>query len=114
MSTSPHIESTLTHKILPCSLQPLPLQFSIAAIKIAAKNQALLLTASGAPLHGFSLLPHTPVAALVVKVYLPVEQLNPGEAGVQTPTLLPLQPAACPLLQWGGKHLWWGPTPSLP
>jgi hypothetical protein len=45
-----------------------------------------------------------------------VEQLNPGEAGVLTPTLHPLQPAACPLplLQWGGKHLWWRPTPSLP
>ena len=113
MPISPHIESTLSHIILPCSLQPLPLQFSIAAIKIAAKNQAVLSTAPGAPLHGFSLLPHTHMGALVVKVYHPVQQLNPGGAGVLTPTLHPLQPTAFPLVQWGGKHPL-VPTPSLP
>jgi hypothetical protein len=89
MPTSPHIESTLRHIISLCSLQLLPLQFSIAVIKIAAKNQAVLSTAPGAPL----------------QVYHPVEQLNPGGVGVLTPTLHPLQPAACSLLQWGGKHL---------
>ena len=85
MPASPPIESTLSHIILPCSLQPLPPQFSIAAIKIVAKNKAVLSIATGAPLlHGFSMLPHTPMGALVVKVYCPVEQLNPGGAGVLT------------------------------
>ena len=85
MSTSPQIEieSTLSHIILPCSLQPLLPQFSIAAIRIVAKNKAVLSLAPVAPLHGFSLLPHTPVEALVVvKVYCPVEQLDPGGAEV--------------------------------
>jgi hypothetical protein len=113
MPTSPHIESTLSLIILPCSLKPLPLQFSIAAIKIVAKNKAVLSIATGAPLHVFSMLPHTPMGALVVKVYCPVEQLNPGGVGVLTPTRHPHQLAACPLLQWGEKHLL-GPTPSLP
>ncbi len=113
MSTSPHIESTLSHIISTCSLQPLPPQFSIAAIKIVAKNEAVLSIATGAPLHGFSMLPHTPVGALVVKVYCPVEQLNPGGAGVVTPTRHPLHPADCLLVQSIGKHLQ-EPTPSLP
>ncbi len=113
MPTLHHIESTLSHIILPCSLQPLPLQFSIAAIKIVPKNKAVLSIATGAPLHGFSMQPHAPMGALVVKVFCPVEQLNPGGAGVLTPTGHTLQPAACPLLQWGGKHLR-EPTPSLP
>jgi hypothetical protein len=84
MPTSHHIESTLSHIILPCSLQPLPLQFLIAAIKIMAKNKAVLSIAIGAPLHGFIMLPHTPMGALVVKVFCPVEQLNPGGACVTT------------------------------
>jgi hypothetical protein len=42
MLTSCDLESTLSHIILPCSLQPLPLQFSIAPIKIVAKNKAVL------------------------------------------------------------------------
>jgi hypothetical protein len=54
MPTSCDLESTLSHIISPCSLQPLPLQFSIATIKIAAKNKAVLSIATGAPLHGFS------------------------------------------------------------
>jgi hypothetical protein len=111
MSTSPIIESTLSHIILTCSLQPLPLQFSIAAIKIVAKNKAVLSIATGAHLHGFSMLLHTPVRALVVNC--PVEQLNPGGAGVLTPTRHPLHPTDCPLLQSIGKHLL-GHTPSLP
>jgi len=53
------------------------------------------------------------MGALVVKVYHQVQQLNPGGAGVLTPILHQLKPAACPLIQWGGKHLL-GPTPSLP
>ncbi len=82
--------------------------------KIAAKNQAVLSLAPGAPLHDFSLLPHTPVVAQVVKVYCPVEQLRPGKAGVLTPTQHPLHPAACPLVQSiEGKHLL-GPILSLP
>ena len=80
---------------------------------MAKKNKAVLSIATGAPLHGFSMLPHMPMGALVVKVFCPVEQLNPGGAGVLTPTRHPLLPAACPLLQWGGKHLR-EPTPSLP
>ena len=139
MPTSPHIESTLSHIISPCSLQPLLLQFSIAAINIVAKTKAFLSIATGAPLHGFSMLPtkavlsiptgaplhgfsmlpHTPmigalvVRAIVVEVYCPVEQPNPGGAGVLTQTGHPLHPADCPLLQLGGKHLS-GHTPSLP
>ena len=38
-------------------------------------------------------------------LYCPVEQLNPGGAGVLTPTRHPLQPANCPLVQSTGKHL---------
>jgi hypothetical protein len=113
MPTLHHIQSTLSHIISPCSLQPLPLLFSIAAIKIVAKNKAVLSIATGAPLHGFSMLPHTPIGALVAKDFCLVEQLNPGGAGVLTPTRHTLLPATCPLLQWGGKHLW-EPTPSLP
>ena len=114
MLTSPHIESTLSHIISPCSLQPLLPQFSIAAIKIAAKNQAVLSLAPGTHLHGFSLLPHTPVGVLVVKVYCQVEQLSPGGAGVLAPTRHPLHPAYCPLVQSiGGENLL-GHTPSLP
>ena len=118
MPTLHHIESTLSHIISPCSLQPLPLQFSIAAIKIVAKTKAVLSIATGAPLHGFSMLPHTSmgalvVRALVVKVNCPVDQPNPGGAGVLMQTRHPLHPADCPLLQWGGKHLL-GHTPSLP
>ena len=105
MLTLHHIESTLRS----CSLQQLPLQFSIAAIKIVAQNKAVLSIATGAPLHGFSMLPHMPMGALVVKDFCPVEQLNPGGAGVPTPTGHTLLPAACHLLQWGGKHL----RPSL-
>jgi hypothetical protein len=71
MPISPHIESTLCHIILPCSLQPLPLQFTIAAIKIVAKNQAVLSPAPGVPLHGFILLPHMPMGVVVVKGYHP-------------------------------------------
>jgi hypothetical protein len=119
MPTLHHIESTLSHIISPCFLQPLPLQFSIAAINIVAKTKAVLSIATGAPLHGFSMLPHTPMMgalvgrALVVEVYCPVEQPNPGGAGVLTQTGHPLHPADCPLLQLGGKHLL-GHTPSLP
>ena len=114
MLTSNHIESTLSPIILPCSLQPLLLQFSIAAIKITAKNQAVLSLAPSAPLHDFSLLLHTPVVARVVKVlFCPVEQLRPVEAGVLTPKGHPLHSAACPLVQSiGRKHLL-GPTLSL-
>ena len=103
-TAGPHIESTLSHIILPCSLQaPPPLQLEIAAIKIVAKNKAVLSIATGTPLHSFSVLPPFPMRVLVVKVYHWVEQLNPGGGGI-TPTLHPLQPAACPF-QWDGKHL---------
>jgi len=78
MPKASHIESTLRHIILPCSLQAPPLQFKIAAIKIVAKKKTVLSIATGTPLHGFSMLPPSPMGALVVKVYCWVEQLNPG------------------------------------
>ena len=71
------------------------------------------ISAPGAPLHGgFSLLPHTPMGVLVVKVYHIVQQLNSGGAGVLAPTLHQPSP---PLALWfSGVGNTFGTTPSLP
>jgi hypothetical protein len=82
MLTSPHIESTLRPVILPCSLQQQPLQLAVTTINITAKNQAVLLPAVDAHLHGLMRLLHMPMGVVVVIIYHLEQQLNTGEAGV--------------------------------
>jgi hypothetical protein len=99
MPISPQVESAPHPIILPCSLQPPLLPFTIAA----ANNQALLFPAAATHLPYWMRLPPMPVGVLEVIISCQEQPLKWGGAAVPNPTIHTLlHPVCCLLLQWGG------------
>jgi hypothetical protein len=100
------IESILHPIILPCSLHPPLLRFSITAINIVA-NQVSLHQATGADHPNWIMPLPMPMGVLVVILYCQEKPLNWGGVVALHPTIphLVLHLVVCPLLKWGATHL---------
>ena len=106
MPISPHIESTLSHIISPCSLQPVPLQLNRRNQNRGQEpSSSVNSTRCNSPRRLQPATPHAHGGAS--SQGLPSRATTEFRRGGGTSTnTAPTQPAACPLVQWGGKHLW--------